>query len=227
MRTSRKKLPVTLSDAEVEALRATCTRSATGLRNRALFELMLSAGLRVSEAVSLKPGDIDWRAGTVRVNNGKGGRDRVVPVDSTTLAHLQTWASKRAELGFNGRQPFLVGIRTGRGMTTRNAYAIVSKQAALAGIEKTVGPHCLRHTFATRLLDEGFSIREVQELLGHSDVSTTMIYTHVNPAALRAKVQGRAEPNADVQALTEKLAKALQALPEEQRAAVAKALQSD
>lgn len=220
-RKTRKKLPVTLTDAEVEALRGICTRSATGLRNRALFELMLSAGLRVSEAVNLRPADIDWQAGTIRVNLGKGGKDRVVPVSSDTLGWLQAWASKRAELGCNGHQPFLVGIRTGKGMTTRNAHAVVSKQAALAGIEKAVGPHTLRHTYATRLLDSGFSIREVQELLGHSDVSTTMIYTHVNPAALRAKVQGRTEQAAEVQALAQKLA----GLTEEQRAALQALLQ--
>jgi integrase/recombinase XerD len=189
----RKKLPVTLTEAEIEALRSRCTRPATGLRNRALFELMLSAGLRVSEAVSLKQNAIDWQAGTIRINDGKGGKDRIVPVDHTTLAHLQTWASKRSELGFSARQPFLIGIRTGKGMTTRNAFAIVSKQAKLAGIEKTVGPHTLRHTYASRLLDRGFTIREVQELLGHADVSTTMVYTHVNPSALREKIQKRTE----------------------------------
>lgn len=190
-RSTRKKLPVVLTESEVQALRAGCNRTSTGQRNRALIELMLGGGLRVSEAVSLMPGDIDWQAGTIRVNDGKGGRDRVVPVDDDTLAHLQVWAARRKELRVSARQPFLVGIRTLKGMTSRTAWAIIKRRAELAGIDKRVGPHTLRHTYATRLLDRGFSIREVQELLGHSDVSTTMIYTHVNPAALRDKIRGR------------------------------------
>lgn len=214
--TRKGRLPDVLKEAEVEALRDQCTQSATGLRNRALIELMLSAGLRVSEAVELMPGDIDWKRGEIRVNDGKGEKDRIVPVDSTTLAHLQAWSSKREALGINGHQPFLVGIRTLEGMTTRNAYAIINKQAELAGIEQSVNPHMLRHTYATRLLDDGYTIREVQQLLGHADVSTTMIYTHVNPAALRKKIQAD-----DTDDGVQELARRLQELPEDQRAALA------
>ena len=115
----------------------------------------------------------------------------MVPVSADTLAHLQVWASKRGELGYNGRHIFFAGIRTGgKRLTTRAVHDMVTKLAERAGVEKRVSPHTLRHTYATRLLDSGLSIREVQELLGHSDVSTTMIYTHVNPEALRRKIQG-------------------------------------
>lgn len=200
-RKNAKRLPVTLSTDEIEALRATCTRSATGLRNRAMIEAMLGAGLRVSEVVALKPAEIDWQAGQLRVTQGKGGRDRVVPVNANTLAYLQAWDSKRAELKMNGRHVFFGGIRTGgQKLTTRAVHDMISKLAERAGIEKRVSPHTLRHTYATRALDAGLSIREVQELLGHSDVSTTMVYTHVNPEALRRKIQGeKADQVAELQ----------------------------
>ena len=196
-----KRLPVTLTAAEVDALRAACTRSATGLRNRAMIEAMLGAGLRVSEVVALMPRDIDWQAGTVCVSGGKS--DRVVPVSDDTLAHLQVWQARRAELKLSGQQPFFGGIRTGgRRMSVQNVQAALKKLAARAGIQQRVSPHVLRHTYATRALDSGLTIREVQSLLGHSDVSTTMIYAHVNPEALRCKIQGdeRADRIAELQA---------------------------
>lgn len=215
-RTGRtKRLPETLSAQEVQALVAQVnTKSTTGLRNRAMLAAMLGAGLRVSEVVALYAADIDWQAGTLRVNGGKGGRDRVIPVDGETLAHLRAWAEKRKTLGVNGRQPFFCRVRTNAGarqlpaggITTRTVQALVTRLGREAGIEKQkTHPHALRHTYATGLLDRGFTIREVQELLGHEDVSTTMIYTHVNPEALRAKVQGhgRADLAAQLEALHE------------------------
>jgi len=194
------------------------TKSATGLRNRAILAGMLGAGLRVAEVVALYPADVDFHAGTLRVNEGKGAKDRVIPVDGETLAHLRAWAERRKGLGVNGRQPFFCRIRTtgfgkalppGEGITTRNVQALVANLAKKADLEKKVHPHTLRHTYATRLLDRGFTIREVQELLGHSDVSTTQIYTHVNPAALKAKVQGpgQADLAAQIAALREQLEK--------------------
>lgn len=211
-----KRLPDTLTKEETQALIAQVhTSSATGLRNRAMLAAMLGAGLRVSEVVGLYPADIDFGEGTLRVNDGKGGRDRVIPVDAETLAHLRAWAEKRKTLGVNGRQPFFCRIRTnagakvlaaGEGISTRTVQALVTGLGKKAGLEKAVHPHLLRHTYATGLLDHGFTIREVQELLGHSDVSTTMIYTHVNPAALKAKVQGQADLAAQIAALREQQA---------------------
>ena len=187
-----KRLPVALTRDELNAMRAEVPRrSATGIRNRAMIEAMAGAGLRVSEVVALMPRDIDWAQGEVRVNQGKGGKDRVIPVTAETLGWLQAWNSKRGELGVNGRHAFFCGIRTGgKRLTTRAVHDMVSGLAERAGVDKAVGPHTLRHTYATGMLDQGMSIREVQDLLGHSDVSTTMIYTHVNPEALRQKIQG-------------------------------------
>lgn len=193
MANTRKRLPKVLTGDELNALRAACPRrSATGLRNRAMIEAMAGAGLRVSEVVALRPKDIDWTKGTIRVNQGKGNKDRVIPVTAETLAHLQAWASKREGLGFNGHRPFFLGLRTGGDeLTTRAVQDMVKNLTARAGIEKNVTPHTLRHTYATRALCDGLTIREVQDLLGHASVATTQVYTHVDPEALRAKVQGR------------------------------------
>jgi integrase/recombinase XerD len=205
-----------------------------------MLAAMLAAGLRVSEIVKLMPSDIDYGKGTVRVNDGKGGRDRVVPINSETLGWLRAWAEKRKALGVGKRRPFFCRIRRqglhgkplkrGEAITTRTVQALVTRLAKAAGIERSfgggkkrkrgLGPHILRHTYATRMLDKGFSIREVQELLGHRSVSTTMVYTHVNPEALRQKVQAEdvkpddpvAALQAQVEALQEEIAK-LRAAP--------------
>ena len=188
---STRRLPQPLTVAELNAVRGACTRSTTGTRNRALVEVMAGAGLRVSEVVALMPGDIDWQAGTIRVNEGKGGRDRVVPVTGETLDRLAVWAHHRQDLGLNGRQPFFVGIKTkGQPLTTRAVQGIISRLGERAGLDRPINPHLFRHTYASNALSGGLNIREVQQLLGHSDVSTTMIYTHVNPEAIRQKIQG-------------------------------------
>lgn len=223
----KKRLPVTLTETESQALLAQVNpKSATGLRNRAMLAAMLGAGLRVSEVVNLYPADVDFAEGTLRVNEGKGGKDRVIPVDPETLGWLRAWAEKRKALGQNGRQPFFCRVKltaldttgkapavrqmnTGDPLNVRSVQALVSRLAREAGIDKDVHPHILRHTYASRLLDRGFTIREVQDLLGHADVSTTMIYTHVNPAALKAKMQGQAataDLGAQIAALRNQLA---------------------
>jgi integrase/recombinase XerD len=222
-------LPVTLTEKETQALLAQVNpKSTTGLRNRAMLAAMLGAGLRVSEVVHLYPADVDFAEGTLRVNDGKGGKDRVVPVDAETLGWLRSWAERRKTLGVNGRQPFFCRVKltaldttgeaptvrkmnTGQPLTTRSVQALVARLAQEANLEKQVHPHTLRHTYATQLLDRGFTIREVQDLLGHSDVSTTMVYTHVNPAALKAKVQGQAAKQ-DLGAQIAELRKQLAAL---------------
>jgi len=163
-----------LTDEEVERLLAQVNpKSATGLRNRAMLAAMLGAGLRVSELVALMPSDIDLQRGLIRVNRGKGQKDRVVPVDHETLAWLRAWAEKREKLGLNGRKPFFCGVRTGRtgktairqrgeALKPRYVQRLVQRLAEAAGIEKRVTPHVLRHTYATRLLRRGFDLREVQ-----------------------------------------------------------------
>lgn len=186
-----RRLPVTLTDQEAEALvGAVNTKCPTGLRNRALLAVMLGAGLRVSEACGLRPADVDLQRGMVRVNRGKGAKDRVVPIDSETAGWLRAWAEKRAALGFNGRQAFFCGLRTrGDALKPRYVQDLVSRLAERAGIQKRVSPHTLRHTYATTMLRRGMNLREVQQLLGHSHVMTTEIYTHVDPEDLREKIQ--------------------------------------
>ena len=232
-----KRLPVTLTPEEVQALLATVnTATPTGLRNRAMLQAMIGAGLRVSEATGLRGADVDLQKGTIRVNLGKGQKDRVVPVDQETRAWLQAWSEKRAALGLNGKGAFFPGVRTGRtgeratrekgeAVKPRYVQALVKRLAEAAGIEKRVSPHVLRHTYATRMLERpGLTIRDVQTLLGHANVATTQVYTHVNEDELRRKVQAEdvQEPPVDPQA--QELAKVIASLPKEQRVALAKAL---
>jgi integrase/recombinase XerD len=236
-------LPVVLSEAELEALlgQVTSTKSVTGLRNRTMLAVMAGAGLRVSELVNLRGHDVDLARGEIRVNQGKGGKDRVVPVDGETRGWLVAWDERRRTLGLNGRAPVFVGLRT---RTAEGYQAIgvsfvqklVAKLAVAAGIGKAVSPHTLRHTYATRLLDRGFTIREVQMLLGHANIQTTQLYTHVHPEALRAKVQGNGEGgnHRDTEStenggegLGKALAGFLAGLTGEQRRALGKALEGN
>ena len=232
-----KRLPVTLTPEEVEAILATVnTKSTTGLRNRAMLQAMIGAGLRVSEVTALRGVDVDLQKGTVRVNLGKGSKDRVVPIDQETRAWLYAWSAKRDALGLNGRQAFFPGIRTGRtgrgdrkqgdALSPRYVQLLVSRLGEAAAIEKRVTPHTLRHTYATRMLERpGLTIRDVQTLLGHANVATTQVYTHVNEDELREKVQAEDQmqgPTVDPQVAA--LAAAVAGLSEEQRAALAKAL---
>lgn len=197
---TRKRLPVVLSEEEQEALLgAINTNTTSGLRTRAMVAAMMGAGLRVSEVVNLMPLDIDYKRGMVRVNNGKGGRDRVVPVDGETLAWLRSWAEKRSALGFKGRQPFFPRLRSkgmgseeikpGGKMGTRNVQGIIERLATRAGLDRRVSPHTCRHVYACNQLDRGVTVRELQELLGHSAMATTAVYLHVNPEELRQKIQ--------------------------------------
>jgi site-specific recombinase XerD len=213
-RSVRKRLPVVLDQSEVErVLKVPNIKCPTGLRNRAVLELMAGGGLRVSEVVQLKPSGIRWDSGIIEVHNGKGGRDRNVPVTSDTLGWLQAWGNRRPQ----GKRFFCT--LHGTPLSTRYLQAAVKRIARRAGIENAerVSPHTLRHTYATRMLDQGFTIREVQELLGHSSVSTTMIYTHVRPKELASKIQkGVFVTNAAAPDWSD-LARKLQALPDEAR----------
>lgn len=215
-RTSRrKKLPVVLTSEEVADLIAQVNpKSDTGLRNRTMLAAMLGGGLRVSEVVKLMPRDVDVHRGVIKVVEGKGGQDRTVPVDEETQGWLRSWSERRVKRGFNGHNPFFPALRhstlggeRGRAISIRNVQGLVTRLAKAAGIHKRTSPHTLRHTYATEMLRRGCSLRDVQELLGHANVSTTEIYTHVDEEELRQKVQGTGKQDR-IAALEELLAKA-------------------
>jgi len=220
---SRKKLPVVLEKEEAEAiLTQPNTGCPTGLRNRAILEVMYRAGLRVSEIINLKPGDIRWSSGILEVRSGKGGKDRNVPVDSETLGWLRAWQGQR----LSRRLRFFTTLQ-GKPLSSRYLQQMVKRLAHKAGLERAeqVTPHVFRHTYATELLNGDFTIREVQTLLGHSNVSTTQIYTHVEPRALSAKIQSR-RVNGEVNQQIQELAMKLHELPAETRATLMSLLQS-
>jgi len=183
---NKKRLPSVRVREQVEAIRkAMPGRSATGLRNRVMVELLLGAGLRVSEVCDLKPGDIRWESGIVEVHDGKGKRDRNVPVGSELMGWLRAWQARRPS-GYR----FFCTLQCDP-IRPRYVQAMVKRAAVRAGVDPgRVTPHVFRHTFASGLLEHGFNIREVQFMLGHSSVSTTQIYTHVNPVELARKIQG-------------------------------------
>jgi len=193
-----RRLPRSLSSSDVKRLLDQIDHNTpTGLRNRTSIELMLRCGLRVGEVSSLRRQDVEWDAGQrgegqIRVRSGKGDKDRVVPADPGTMTWLRRWDKER-----NGHATtFFHTIKQGttRAFSVRSIQAAVKKyvrRASLDAAPEDVTPHTLRHTYATQLLDEGFSIREVQELLGHERIETTEIYTHVSNGDLRKKIAER------------------------------------
>jgi len=186
-----KRLPSFLpKDESKELLDAHPERSEAGLRDHALLELLYASGLRVAECCGLDLDDVDRRGGAVRVM-GKGGKERVVPAGDAALGALEAWLSVRGE----GRGALFTNLRGGR-LGTRSVHRIVKRRARAAGIDRRVTPHTLRHTFATHLLGEGADLRLIQELLGHSRLSTTQRYTHVSPEQLM-KVYDSAHPRAN------------------------------
>ncbi len=167
-----------------------------GLRDRAILETMYSAGLRVSELVGLCDGDLDFEAGVVRVR-GKGRRERLAPVGSYATKALRRWLRKRKlhSTEPDGAAAAVFVNKFGRRLTTRSVGRMLEKYLKLAGLDQRTTPHSLRHSFATHLLDRGADIRSVQELLGHKNLITTQIYTHVSTAVLR-EVYEKAHPRA-------------------------------
>lgn len=176
-------LPQFLTEDEVnQLLSAPDVATEVGIRDRALLETMYAAGLRVSELVSLKQTDVDIHAALV-VCHGKGSKERRVPIGKSAVHWLQQYSSVRAGYG-KPTSPFLFTNR-GRPLTRQFAWAMIKRYAAKAGV-KDISPHTLRHSFATHLLQNGADSRSVQALLGHSDISTTQIYTHITDRHLRS-----------------------------------------
>ncbi len=191
-------LPETLTQQEVERLLAAPPDDA--LAERALLELLYAAGLRISEALNLDLEDISLDGAFVRVI-GKGDRERLVPVGEVALDAIRAWlAGPRAALVAQHHVapvrggPLLLG-KGGRRLARQQAWAVVKRAAAAAGLSGRVSPHTLRHSFATHLLEGGADLRIVQELLGHASISTTQLYTHVTGERIR-EVYARAHPRA-------------------------------
>ncbi|MBC8030338.1 MAG: site-specific tyrosine recombinase XerD [Pyrinomonadaceae bacterium] len=204
-------LPRFLTEEEIDRLFAAPDISTEeGVRDRAMLELMYAAGLRVSELVSMKQTDVDVHAGVV-ICHGKGSKERHVPVGKSAIHWLQQYAAIRAG---DGRSAYLnLFLARGKPLTRQLAWATIKGHAEKVGLQR-VSPHTLRHSFATHLLQHGADSRSVQALLGHSDISTTQIYTHMTDRHLRASydnhhpraraVAARAEPAESAEPMTDK-----------------------
>lgn len=184
-----RKLPVFLSLDEVDRLLAAPGRSTPrGLRDSAMLETLYAAGLRVSELVKLRLGDINLDAGYL-VAFGKGKKQRIVPLGDAAIATLRGYieAARSVFLKESSRpsEDAIFLTRLGRGMTRQAFWKILTAHARAAGITKAISPHKLRHSFATHLVERGADLRSVQTMLGHADIGTTEIYTHLSRAHLR------------------------------------------
>ncbi len=181
-----RSLPKTLTEAEVEALlNAPDTEQATGVRDKTMLELLYATGLRVSELVGLTVQQVNLRQGVVRVT-GKGNKERLVPMGEEANSWLERYlSSARSEILNNALSDAMFPSNRGKAMTRQTFWHMVKRYATVAEIKKTLSPHVLRHAFATHLINHGADLRVVQMLLGHSDISTTQIYTHVASERLK------------------------------------------
>ena len=190
---SAKRLPSTLSVDQATQIVAIPTEDALGLRDRAMFELLYSSGLRLAELVSLNVQDVDMLDDLVRVT-GKGAKTRIVPVGRQAHAAIKQWLHQRAQSVAQGELALFIG-RNGRRLGARSVQLRLAQWATRQGMTVPVHPHMLRHSFASHLLESSGDLRAVQELLGHADISTTQIYTHLDFQHL-AKVYDQAHPRA-------------------------------
>ncbi len=181
-----RELPRSLGASDVENLLAAPDIETTiGLRDRAMLELLYASGLRVSELIALQLVSVNLRQGVVRVV-GKGNKERLVPVGETALDWLQRYLREARQELLPAGGNVLFPSRRGRTMTRQTFWHAIKRYALAAGIQKDISPHTLRHAFATHLVDNGADLRAVQMMLGHSDLSTTQIYTHVAQQRLQS-----------------------------------------
>jgi integrase/recombinase XerD len=175
-----KKLPVTLSVEEVDSLLSMpdLTKD-SGIRDRAMLETMYATGLRVSELVKLQLSSVSFQSQLVTII-GKGNKQRSVPISSFALGYLEKYLHGPRARSKGSASPYVFLNHRGKPITRQYFFLQVKKYAALAGISTPISPHTLRHCFATHLLDNGASLRAVQEMLGHANISTTQIYTQVS-----------------------------------------------
>ena len=187
-----KRLPDALDPEQMARLLDIKGDTRADVRDRAIMELLYSSGLRLAELVGLNLGDIASDA-TVRVT-GKGSKERIVPVGSFALTAVAEWQRRRANLANPEEQALFVGPR-GKRISPRTVQAMVRRRAIAAGLPKKVYPHLFRHSFATHVLESSSDLRGVQEMLGHADISTTQVYTHLDFQHL-AQIYDKAHPRA-------------------------------
>ena len=182
-------LPEVLTTEEVDRLEASIDLSKwEGHRNRAIIEVLFSCGLRVSELVNLKLSDLYIDEEYVRVM-GKGSKERLVPISRKAIDELKNWFYDRNMMKIkSGEEDFVFLNRRGAHLTRTMILIMIKSQAKDAGIQKTISPHTLRHSFATALLEGGADLRFIQALLGHEDIGTTEIYTHIDTSTLRQEI---------------------------------------
>ena len=189
-----RKLPEVLDVDQLTSMLTVAPDSALQHRDLAMWELLYSSGLRVSELAGLNVQDIDLEDQTVWVRSGKGGKDRIVPVGRVAIRAIKQWLQIRASL-ISINQPAVFISQRGNRISIRNVQARLEKWGRQQGMQEQVHPHMLRHSFATHMLESSGDIRAVQELLGHSQISTTQIYTQLDFQHL-AKVYDQAHPRA-------------------------------
>lgn len=182
-------LPEVLTTAEVDQLEASIDVSKPeGQRNRAIIEVLFSCGLRVSELTHLRLSDLFLDEGYIRVM-GKGSKERLVPISNRAVHELQLWFYDRNLMTIKaGEEDYVFLNRRGAHLTRTMILIMVKRQAEAAGIQKTISPHTLRHSFATALLEGGADLRVIQAMLGHEDIGTTEIYTHIDTTTLREEI---------------------------------------
>ena len=182
-------LPEVLTTAEVDQLEASIDRSKPeGQRNRAIIEVLFSCGLRVSELTHLRLSDLFLEEGYIRVL-GKGSKERLVPISNRAVHELELWFYDRNLMTIKaGEEDYVFLNRRGAHLTRTMILIMVKRQAEAAGIQKTISPHTLRHSFATALLEGGADLRVIQAMLGHEDIGTTEIYTHIDTTTLREEI---------------------------------------
>lgn len=189
-----KKLPVVLDVAKVAKLvQAPSDDTIAGLRDKAILETLYSAGIRVSELVGLDADDVDFISEVIKVF-GKGRKERMVPIGSPAVSALRKYMDKRGDDKVKDKDAVFLN-KSGTRLTDRGVRRIVDKYVRQTSVAEHISPHSLRHSFATHLLDKGADLRSVQELLGHMNLSTTQIYTHVTTERLKA-VYDKTHPRA-------------------------------
>ncbi len=192
-----KRLPKAITVQDVEQLLATPDAATPlGARDRAMLETLYSTGIRVSELVGINLGDVD-ESGQALIVRGKGKRERIVPLGSHALRAISEWIAMRDRVGRGGdtQSPLFINRDGGR-ISTRSVRRKLSKYLDQAGLDSSISPHTLRHSFATHLLDNGADLRAVQELLGHRSLSTTQVYTHLTTTRMQ-QAYDAAHPRAE------------------------------